>query len=111
MPTDQPVSRPPVLSQAALVQQAKDSFSDGNLDQAMRLAKEALAESADADAWIVVGNVAFKRRAYGDAANAYTEALKLQPENEKILKRRQMAQKLAASAETTLRRRDDVVDP
>jgi cytochrome c-type biogenesis protein CcmH/NrfG len=83
------------------VQQAKDSFSEGNLDRAMRLTKEALAESADADAWIVVGNVAFKRRVYGDAAKAYAEALRLQPENEKILNRRQMAQKLAAGAETT----------
>jgi cytochrome c-type biogenesis protein CcmH/NrfG len=83
------------------VQQAKDSFSEGNLDQAMRFAQDALAERADADAWIVVGNVAFKRRAYGDAAKAYAEVLRLQPENEKILKRRQMAQKLAAGAETT----------
>jgi cytochrome c-type biogenesis protein CcmH/NrfG len=67
----------------------------------MRLAREALAAGTDADAWIVVGNVAFKKRAYGDAANAYAEALRLQPENEKILKRRQMAQKLAAGGETT----------
>jgi serine/threonine-protein kinase len=96
-----PAQRPSALSQAALVQQAKDSFSEGNLDQAMRFAQDALAERADADAWIVVGNVAFKRRAYGDAAKAYAEVLRLQPENEKILKRRQMAQKLAAGAETT----------
>ena len=82
------------------MKQAKDSFSEGNLDQAIRLAKEALAKSADAEAWIVVGNVAFKRRAYGDAAKAYSEALRLEPDNEKILKRRQMAQKLAAGAET-----------
>jgi eukaryotic-like serine/threonine-protein kinase len=98
---EHPAPKPSAPSQAALVQQAKDSFSEGNLDRAMRLAKEALAESADADAWIVVGNVAFKRRVYGDAAKAYAEALRLQPENEKILNRHQMAQKLAAGAETT----------
>jgi len=101
MPTDHPAPKSSALSQAALVQQAKDSFSEGNLDRAMQLAQEVLAERTDADAWIVVGNVDFKRRAYVNAAKAYAEALKLQPDNEKILRRRQMAEKLAANAETT----------
>ena len=81
------------------MQQAKDSFSEGNLDRAMQLAHEALTERANADAWIVIGNVAFKRRSYRAAANAYAEVLRLQPDNEKILKRQQMVQKLATNAE------------
>ena len=92
---------PKTSSQPALVEQAKEAFGSGQLDLALRLAKEALAQRADAEASVVVGNVHFKRRAYGEAARSYDEALKLQPGNEKILKRRETAQKLASSADST----------
>jgi cytochrome c-type biogenesis protein CcmH/NrfG len=83
-----------------LTQQARGAFSAGDLDRASRLAKAALAQGPDADAWIVLGNVSFKRRSYGEAGRAYREALKLDPGNEKILRRQQMAFKLAADAES-----------
>jgi tetratricopeptide (TPR) repeat protein len=96
---ERPAPRAAELPKSILVRQAKDAFSAGDLDRALRLATDALAQGADADAWIVVGNVDFKRRRYDAAGMAYQEALRLQPDNEKILKRRQMAQKLAAGTE------------
>jgi len=80
------------------VQQAKEAFSAGELDRATRMAREALVRGANADAWIVIGNVSFKRRAYGEAARAYQEALRLQPDDERILRRRDMALKLEANS-------------
>lgn len=91
----------PPASRGDLSYQAKEAFSAGDLDRAARLANEAIALGADADAWVVIGNVDFKRRAYAEASKAYAQALKLRPDNSAIAKRRQMALKLAAEANTT----------
>ena len=91
-------TQPSGETQASLVQQAKEAFSAGELDRATRMAREALVRGANADAWIVIGNVSFKRRAYGEAARAYQEALRLRPDDERILRRRDMALKLEANS-------------
>jgi eukaryotic-like serine/threonine-protein kinase len=96
IPAAEPVPMTSGPTKASLVEKAKNAFVEGNPELALRLANEVLAQGADADAWMVIGNVHFRRRSYVEAQKAYGRALELQPNNEKIKRRLRMAQEVAA---------------
>lgn len=72
---------PPTIDIKKLLSQAQDNFDRGELATALTLARDAAHDGAGGPAYILIGTIMMNGRHYDEAERAFTEAVRLAPED------------------------------
>lgn len=72
---------PPMIDIKKLLSEAQDNFDRGELATALTLARDAAHDGAGGPAYILIGTIMMNGRHYDEAERAFTEAVRLAPED------------------------------